>query len=112
MEKKSPTIAHVRREADGSWAEPHWLKEHLEGTAERAARFAGLFSSESWGKAIGMAHDAGKSPEKWQDYLCLKSGYDVEAHLEGKTGKIDHSSPGAKVVEELFGKCIGRIMAY
>ena len=105
-------IAHVKQLPDGSWAEPHWLEKHLEGTAAKAAEFAGAFQSETWARALGMAHDIGKSPEKWQQYLCLKSGFDEEAHLEGKSGKMDHSSPGAKLAEEVFGKGIGRILAY
>src|SRR2546427_3609881 len=107
-------IAHVKPLPDGTWAEPHWLEKHLEGTAAKAAEFAGAFRSKTWGRALGMVHDIGKSPQKWQQYLCRKSGYDEEAHLEGKTGKLDHSSPGAKLVEqeEVFGKAIGRILAY
>ena len=48
----------------------------------------------------------------WQKYLQLRSGYDEEAHLEGKTGKIPHAIHGAKLVEALFGKGFGRLMAY
>lgn len=48
----------------------------------------------------------------WEKYLQHKSGYDEEAHLEGKIGKISHAIHGAKMVEELFGKGIGRILAY
>lgn len=105
-------IAHVKRLPDGFWAEPQGLDEHLAGTAEYAARFASLFGSEAWARAIGMSHDLGKSPRRWQEYLRRRSGYDEEAHLEGKAGKVDHSTPGAKLAEEVFGKGIGRILAY
>jgi CRISPR-associated endonuclease/helicase Cas3 len=111
-ETGSKLIAHVRQLPDDSWAEPHLLEEHLDGTSGRAAQFASLFQSESWGRVVGMTHDTGKSPQKWQKYLGGKSGYDEEAHLEGKAGKMDHSTPGAKLAEELFGKGIGRILAY
>lgn len=77
-------IAHVKQLPDGSWAAPHELEEHLENTAAKAAEFASAFNSETWARALGLAHDAGKSTKEWQCYLRGKSGYDVEAHLEGK----------------------------
>lgn len=105
-------IAHVKQNADGSWAEPHWLKEHMQDVAELAKGFAEQFRSGAWAFTLGIAHDAGKEPQKWQSYLCRKSGYDEEAHLEGKPGKVEHSCHGAKLTEELFGKGTGRILGY
>ena len=47
--KKKP-IAHVRRDAEGNWAEPQGLEEHLLGTAKLAKNFAEVFnSSQSFG---------------------------------------------------------------
>jgi CRISPR-associated endonuclease/helicase Cas3 len=107
-------IAHVKKNLNGIWAEPHSLEDHLSGTAKLAAKFARTFDSEIWGESLGFGHDTGKSPVKWQEYICNKSGYgyDEEAHLEGKTGKIDHSTPSAKLAEEIFGKFIGRFLGY
>ncbi len=107
-------IAHVRKNIDGTWASPHWLSEHLEGTANLAEIFTDKFQSGEWGKAAGLAHDTGKGRLVWQKYLRLKSnyGYDEEAHLEGKPGKLPHAIHGAKIVEELLGKGLGRILAY
>jgi len=106
-------IAHVREHSDDTWAIPHYLSDHLEKTAELAEKFADKFGSKKWGKAAGFAHDAGKGRVKWQNYLRLRSGYyDEEAHLEGKPGKIPHAIHGAKLVEELYGKGIGRILSY
>lgn len=105
-------IAHVKKNEDGSWAEPQRLDDHLEGTAKRAEEFAQVFFSGAWGRACGIGHDMGKARETWQDYLCTKSGYDEEAHLEMKNGKMDHSTPSAKLAEEIFGKGIGRILSY
>lgn len=113
MNMNSQKIAHVKRLSDGSWAEPHTLDAHLEGTAELSAFFSKRFNSEKWGKTIGTAHDTGKSTDIWQQYLIRKSGYgEDDACIEGKPGTIDHSTPSAKLTEELFGKCSGRLLAY
>ena len=105
-------IAHVTKNADGSWAEPQGLEEHLLGTARLAEGFAAAFDSGPWGYAEGIGHDTGKSTEIWQRYLCTKSGYDEDAHLETKAGKQEHSAPGAKLIEEALGRGIGRILSY
>jgi len=106
-------IAHVRKENDESWVPPHTLTEHITGTARLAESFAEKFGSGTWGRVIGLAHDAGKGRLVWQQYLCAKSGYyDEEAHLENKHGKMPHAIHGAELTEQLFGKEFGRIMAY
>ena len=105
-------IAHVYQNKDGSWAEPHLLSEHLNGTARLSAKFAGKFGSESWGKAAGLAHDLGKSREIWQQYLTQQSGFSEDAHMENKPGKVPHAIHGAKLVEEEFGKAWGRFLSY
>lgn len=105
-------IAHVRKNDDGTWVSPHGLIEHLENTARLTEIYTDKFNSGEWGKAAGLAHDVGKGRAEWQKYLKLKSGYDEEAHLEGKTGKIPHAIHGAKLVEDLFGKGFGRFLAY
>lgn len=89
------------------------MLDHLTTTAEKAECFASKFASSNWGKAAGFAHDAGKSRAAWQKYLQDKSGYgyDEEAHLENKPGKIAHAIHGAKLVEQVFGKA-GRFLAY
>jgi len=109
---ESTLIAHVRKNEDGSWAPPHVLDDHLKECARLASKFAEIFDSSSWAYAGGIAHDIGKSLPVWQRYLKIKSGYDEEACLETKFGKKDHSSPSAKVAEEVLGKCMGRILAY
>lgn len=106
-------IAHVRMDEDGNWASPQLLSEHLDGTAKLAEAFTARFNSGQWGRAAGLAHDAGKGRKVWQNYLRLKSGYfDEEAHLESKPGKMPHAIHGANLVEELFGKGFGRFLAY
>ncbi|GAB1432354.1 CRISPR-associated helicase Cas3' [Spirochaetota bacterium] len=105
-------IAHVREKKDGTWAEPHSLKEHLNGTAQLAGKFANSFNSSQFGEALGLFHDLGKATEKWQNYLKIKSGYDEEAHLENKKGKVEHSIFGAALAEMVFGKHFGKVLAY
>ncbi len=113
MEKmSSELIAHVRKNVDGSWDAPQPLLNHLERTASLAETNAAKFQSGEWGKAAGLAHDAGKGRLLWQQYLQAKSGFDEEAHLESKTGKIPHAIHGAKLVESLFGTGVGRLLAY
>lgn len=98
---------------DNTWAIPHSLSEHLNVTAKTAGKFAAKFDSKEWGNAAGLAHDAGKGWLGWQKYLRLKSGcFDEEAYLEGKPGKMPHAIHGAKLVEEFYGKGIGRILSY
>lgn len=105
-------IAHVCKHNDGIWASPHLLSKHLEGTAKLAEAHANKFQSGKWGKAAGVAHDAGKGRRVWQNYIRRKSGFDDEAHLEGKPGKIPHAIHGAVLVEKIFGKGFGRLLAY
>jgi CRISPR-associated endonuclease/helicase Cas3 len=105
-------IAHVRRNEDHTWDKPHKLSEHLQDTANCAEGFAAEFNSGQWGRALGLAHDLGKGRPKWQNYLRRKSGYDEEAHLEEKNGKELHAIHGAELVEALYGKRIGRMLAY
>ncbi len=105
-------IAHVKSYETGEWASPHLLLDHVQRTAELAEKFASAFNSAEWAYAAGILHDAGKGTDKWQKYIRAKSGYDLDAHLEGKVGKLDHSTPGSKLAEEMFGSCIGRVIAY
>lgn len=110
--KENTPIAHVRKNEDSTWAEPQSLADHLIGTANLASKFAESFGSSAWAYAAGIAHDTGKSPEAWQRYLGNKSGYNEDAHLETKIGTMDHSTPSAKLAEEVLGKGIGRILSY
>ncbi len=109
-QKKS--IAHVKKNEDGSWAIPQSVSDHLHGVATLAAKFASSFDSSAWAYAGGMGHDTFKEAAVWQNYIKIMSGYDEEAHLETKPGKQDHSTPSAKMVEEVLGKDIGRILSY
>ena len=89
----------------------HWhsLSDHLYAVARLAGDMAAEFGSEEWGYLAGLWHDLGKFSPDFQRYIRGASG--VEAHLEGKTGKVNHSSAGALHAIDRFDKT-GRIFAY
>ena len=68
------------------------IKEHLEGTAKLAAKFADQFGCSDWGYCCGMLHDIGKYSEAFQSHL---------RNHDNK--KVDHSSAGAQLCEEIGG---------
>ena len=104
-------IAHVRKNENGIWERPHLLSEHLMATGKLSKTFAEKFGSGSWGEILGLAHDVGKGRLIWQRYIRTKSGFDDEAHLENKSGKIQHAIYGAELVENKFGYK-GRFLSY
>ena len=69
-------IAHTSE--DGRY---QLLRDHLMGTATRAAEFAAAFGCGEWGYLAGLWHDLGKFSPEFQRYIREASG--VEAHLEG-----------------------------
>jgi CRISPR-associated endonuclease/helicase Cas3 len=99
-----PILAHVSE--DGR---KHPLVDHLEGTAERSAAFAREFGCGEWGWVGGIWHDLGKFLQDFQQYIRAATG--IEAHLEGKPGRVDHSTAGALKAVQTFGKS-GRLLAY
>jgi len=69
------------------------IKEHLEGTADLAGKFAKKFGKEDWGYCCGMLHDIGKY------------SVDFQEKIKGDYGrKVDHSTAGARVCAEKGGK--------
>lgn len=67
------------------------VKEHLEGTAERARAFAAEFGYGDWGYCCGLLHDIGKYSGKFQK------------RIRGEEGKVDHATAGAQSCQK-FGK--------
>lgn len=72
----------------------HKLEDHLRGVAELARRFASDFSAGDWGYLAGLWHDLGKYSKEFQERIRKLA--DTNAHIEGKPGKPDHSTAGAK----------------
>src|SRR3990167_9764174 len=103
-------LAHVRQDKSGNWHE-HLLDEHSHGVASRAREFAEYFNSADWASLAGLWHDLGKYSNEFQHYIKTVSGYDAEAHIEGKPGRVDHSTAGAiHAIRKLNQH--GRILAY
>lgn len=85
----------------------HPLDEHLKGTAELAASFAAEFGCGEWAYLTGLWHDIGKYSEDFQKMLLASA----DAHIETKSGRVDHSTAGAIHSTEKF-KTAGRIFSY
>lgn len=79
-------IAHKDGEREQS------IKEHLEGTAERAGEFAEKFGKKEWGYCCGMLHDIGKYSEEFQRKI-----------QEDTNDRVDHATAGAQVCKERGG---------
>lgn len=92
---KKEFFAHVKQKEDDSWAEPHFLVDHLNDTANKAGTFASEFENKDWAELAGFWHDLGKFLPAWQKYLCRKSGFDPEAHIEESNNRPNHSTAGA-----------------
>lgn len=85
------------------------LENHLKGVAENARFFAGAFDAEDWGYVAGLWHDLGKYSNEFQHRLGVIEGN--EAHIETKTGRVDHSTAGAQHACK-FLKHKGKMLAY
>ncbi|HNF28586.1 MAG TPA: CRISPR-associated endonuclease Cas3'', partial [Leptospiraceae bacterium] len=104
-------IAHVRKE-NGEW-KIHSLEDHLTAVAELTGKFSSKFGAGSFGYLIGLWHDLGKYKEEFQERIGIKSGYDEEAHLEGKTAKsVKHAVSGALLAIEKFQFGAGQFFAF
>lgn len=108
-EKTVRYLAHVRR--DGGIFALHDLSEHLRGVGKLAEEYAQVFGSGDWARVAGLWHDLGKYSAEFQNRIKSVSGYDAEAHLEGQSGRVDHSTAGAQHAVNQFG-IHGRVLAY
>ena len=79
------------------------LAAHLHAVGLRAADFAAAFGGQTEAEIMGRLHDIGKRSRAYQTYIR-------QAHGEVARGP-DHSTAGAREVEQLYGK-IGRLLAF
>lgn len=98
----TPKYAHTRKVAP--WQS---MEEHIAEVARRAAGFASAFDSEAWGELAGFWHDLGKYADDFQAYLRASAGDPEVADasvVDGwKSGRVDHSTAGAVLVQERSG---------
>jgi len=97
-------VAHISQ--DGKF---QTLRDHLIGTAQKAAEMSSAFGCSQWGYLAGLWHDLGKFSSEFQCYIRAANG--VDAHIEGKLGRVDHSTAGALYAIEQLNMA-GRILAY
>jgi len=90
--------AHTKEGAE----ENEWqlLRQHSLNTAEKASRFARVFSNGELAYVAGILHDIGKYTKKFQD------------KLRGAIVRVDHSTAGAVEAEKIYGQALGRLIAY
>ena len=88
-------------------SEWHGLEGHLKGTAELTASFAAEFGCSDWGRLAGLWHDLGKYSEDFQKMLLAS----LDAHIETKPGRVDHSTAGAIHSVKKFNMP-GRVFSY
>ena len=80
----------------------HWqtLQSHLVNVGKIVAEFARVFDAQEIACQTGQLHDVGK-------YSLL-----FQKRLEGEIKFVDHSTAGAKIAVERWGKVIGKLMAF
>jgi CRISPR-associated endonuclease/helicase Cas3 len=102
--------AHTRQTVKGIAS--HDLAEHLHEVARLAGDHATPFGGQDWAHLAGLWHDLGKYRPGFQRYLRAASSAEAEnAHIEGGAGRVSHSTAGALLACERFGKP-GRVLAY
>lgn len=95
--RASSFYAHSAQSVDRhGW---HRLSNHLEDTAARAAAFLAPVGRAEIGRAAGLLHDLGKYTQRFQ------------RRLEG-SGRVDHSTAGAKAAIERYGCVLGKMLAF
>ena len=95
---RTPYFAHSGDASDQTdW---HPLAAHLRGTGAKAAGFLEAAGFGDFGHVAGLLHDLGKYTPRFQQRLA------------GDTGRVDHSTAGARVAVEHFDRVVGRILAF
>ncbi len=91
---------------------PHPLKEHLQGVANMAEKFAESFSNADWGMAAGLLHDLGKGSAEFQEFICKVTGFEVQGVIgDAPSRGPNHSSHGAVWANKNMAG-VGKVLAY
>lgn len=96
-------------------AEWQLLGAHLAEVARMSAIFADQFNSADWAWNAGLLHDFGKAADEFQAYLRRENHLDDSAYDLPGGSRINHSSAGAALAEELLNQeqlLFGRILSY
>lgn len=116
MNRENATVyahTHPDHPTDRSKWQP--LEAHLSEVANKAAKFAESFGSTDWAWNAGWLHDIGKTADEFQAYLLRENGLDDSEYDGVDSGRVNHSSAGAALAEELFSRPnlpLGRPLAY
>ena len=78
----------------------HRLSEHLDGAGARAAGFLDAVGGAEFAMVAGLLHDLGKYTQEFQD------------RLSGGRKRVNHSTAGAKMAVERYGKQLGKMLAF
>lgn len=101
-------VASPLAHSSNDQGQAHDLAQHLQETAELAAAFATAFDSAAFARCAGLWHDLGKNALDFQNQLLRSSN----AHIEGSSGRVDHSSAGAIHALEVLKTGLGLPLAF
>ena len=88
------------------------LEDHLINVAETAEKYAAKFQSADWAWNAAWLHDIGKAADEFQVYLMRENSFDDSEYDGTGHGRVNHSSAGAALSEEILGTIVGQAIAY
>lgn len=92
-------ISHIKRCKEGRLLF-QFNKEHCEGVAELAKKFADEFCMGQWGYVMGSLHDKGKEKKDFQEYI--QDVNDIPGHKNYTYSEKTHAYVGALVAKRNY----------
>ncbi len=97
--------------------ETEWepLSIHLTAVAKLAECYTAAFTTDGWGRALGLCHDLGKASADFQAKLHAANPQESEDAGEkdqAASRRVDHSTFGARYVHKHADLIIGELLAY